>query len=79
MQNKTGDVILDIGANDGTFLKNFKKDKIITIGCEPAKNLKNELKKLPFYDKMISGIKNTCYQFQVNFKIKSNFSYRNVL
>ena len=42
---KSGDVILDIGANDGTFLKYFKKDKIITIGCEPAKNLKNELKK----------------------------------
>ena len=29
---KSGDVILDIGANDGTFLKYFKKDKIITIG-----------------------------------------------
>ena len=42
---KSGDVILDIGANDGTFLKYFKKDKIITIGCEPAKNLKSELKK----------------------------------
>jgi hypothetical protein len=42
---KSGDVILDIGANDGTLLKYFKKDKIITIGCEPAKNLKNELKK----------------------------------
>ena len=42
---KPGDVILDIGANDGTFLKYFKQDKIITIGCEPANNLKNELKK----------------------------------
>ncbi len=42
---KSGDVILDIGANDGTLLKNFKKDGIITVGCEPAKNLKNELKK----------------------------------
>jgi len=42
---KSGDVILDIGANDGTFLKYFKKDKITTIGCEPAINLKNELKK----------------------------------
>ena len=41
---KPGDVILDIGANDGTFLKYFKKDKIITIGCEPANNLKSELK-----------------------------------
>ena len=42
---KSGDVILDIGANDGTLLKYFKKDKIITIGCEPANNLKSELKK----------------------------------
>tara|TARA_B100001057_G_scaffold302369_1_gene302575 strand:+ start:9713 stop:10951 length:1239 start_codon:yes stop_codon:yes gene_type:complete len=42
---KPGEVILDIGANDGTLLKYFKKDKIITIGCEPAKNLKKELKK----------------------------------
>lgn len=40
-----GDVVLDIGANDGTLLKYFKKDKIITIGCEPANNLKKELKK----------------------------------
>ena len=42
---KPGDVILDIGANDGTLLKYFKKDNIITIGCEPANNLKSELKK----------------------------------
>ena len=42
---KPGDVVLDIGANDGTLLKYFKKEKIVTIGCEPATNLKNELKK----------------------------------
>ena len=42
---KPGDVILDIGANDGTLLKYFKKDRIVTIGCEPANNLKYELKK----------------------------------
>ncbi len=42
---KKGDVVLDIGANDGTLLKNFKKDKIITIGCEPANNLQKELRK----------------------------------
>ena len=42
---KAGDVILDIGANDGTFLKYFKKDRIVTIGCESANNLKDELKK----------------------------------
>ena len=39
-----GDVVLDIGANDGTLLKNFRK-KYVTIGCEPAKNLQKELKK----------------------------------
>ena len=39
------DVILDIGANDGTLLKYYKKRKIKTIGCEPAKNLKKQLKK----------------------------------
>tara|TARA_B110000037_G_C17124208_1_gene507263 strand:- start:4767 stop:5984 length:1218 start_codon:yes stop_codon:yes gene_type:complete len=42
---KTNDLILDIGANDGTFLNYFKKDGILTIGCEPAKNLQKDLKK----------------------------------
>ena len=42
---KKGDTILDIGANDGTLLKYFKNDGYTTIGCEPAKNLTNELKK----------------------------------
>ena len=40
-----GDTILDIGANDGTLLKYFKKDKYITIGCEPAKNLTKFLRR----------------------------------
>jgi len=38
------DVVLDIGANDGTLLKYYNKN-IKTIGCEPAKNLVSELKK----------------------------------
>ena len=42
---KKRDVVLDIGANDGTLLKYFKNKKYITIGCEPAKNLQKELKK----------------------------------
>ena len=41
---KKNDTVLDIGANDGTLLKNFKK-KYITIGCEPAQNLIKNLKK----------------------------------
>ena len=40
-----GDTILDIGANDGTLLKYFKKEKYITIGCEPAKNLTKFLRR----------------------------------
>ena len=39
------DVVLDIGANDGTLLSYYKKNKFITIGCEPAKNLQRFLKK----------------------------------
>ncbi len=42
---KKNDIVLDIGANDGTLLKYFKNKNFKTIGCEPAKNLKNELKK----------------------------------
>jgi len=41
---KKNDVVLDIGANDGTLLKYYKKN-LITIGCEPAKNLTQNLKK----------------------------------
>jgi hypothetical protein len=42
---KKNDVVLDIGANDGTLLKYYKKKKFITIGCEPAKNLQKPLEK----------------------------------
>ena len=42
---KKDDVILDIGANDGTLLKYYKQKKFKTIGCEPARNLKKQLKK----------------------------------
>ena len=42
---KPKDVILDIGANDGTLLKYYKKRNFITIGCEPAKNLQKPLQK----------------------------------
>ena len=42
---KKNDVVLDIGANDGTLLKYYKEKKFITIGCEPAKNLQKPLEK----------------------------------
>ena len=51
------DTILDIGANDGTLLSYFKKEKYITIGCEPAKNLTKFLKKNCKY--VLNGIWNS--------------------
>lgn len=45
LKSKKNNVILDIGANDGTLLKNFNRKKYITVGCEPAKNLKKDLVK----------------------------------
>lgn len=35
----TTDLILDIGSNDGTLLKSFKSQGLITLGIDPAKNL----------------------------------------
>ena len=39
------DLVLDIGANDGTLLNYYKRKKIKTVGCEPAKNFQKLLKK----------------------------------
>ena len=36
---KEGDVVLDIGANDGTLLASYEVDGLIKVGCEPANNL----------------------------------------
>ena len=36
---KSNDVVLDIGANDGTLLASFEDPNLIKIGCEPANNL----------------------------------------
>lgn len=36
---KEGDVVLDIGANDGTLLASYDVPGLIKVGCEPANNL----------------------------------------
>lgn len=36
---KKNDIVLDIGANDGTLLRNYSNDSIIKVGFEPALNL----------------------------------------
>jgi len=43
VKTKKGDIVLDIGANDGTLLKYYPKD-LIRVGCEPANNLIKRLK-----------------------------------
>ncbi len=37
-----GDVVLDIGSNDGTLLRSYQVPGLITVGVEPAKNLAEE-------------------------------------
>ena len=39
-----GDVVLDIGANDGTLLASYTKKGVRLVGCEPANNLIEMLK-----------------------------------
>ena len=42
---KPGDVVLDIGANDGTMLATYTVAGILRVGCEPANNLVDMLRK----------------------------------
>ena len=45
---KKGDIVLDIGANDGTMLKFYPKN-LTRVGCEPANNLIKALKSVTPY------------------------------
>ncbi|MDA2932963.1 class I SAM-dependent methyltransferase [Acidobacteria bacterium AH-259-D05] len=42
---RSGDVVLDIGANDGTLLASYTKEGIRRVGCEPANNLVDLLRR----------------------------------
>ncbi len=60
--------LIEIGSNDGTFLKNFKNTNVKTLGFEPSKNVANISRK--------RGIK-TINQF-FNFKnVKKNKNLKN--
>ncbi len=39
-----GDVVLDIGSNDGTLLRSYTKEGIIRVGVEPAANMRGYYK-----------------------------------
>ena len=42
---KNNSKIIEIGSNDGTFLKNFKDSKINAVGFEPSKNVSDFARK----------------------------------
>ena len=42
---KPGDIVLDIGSNDGTMLRLYEKPGIVRVGVEPASNLAEEGRK----------------------------------
>ena len=42
---KEGDVVLDIGSNDGTLLRSYATPKLVLVGVEPANNLADEGRK----------------------------------
>jgi hypothetical protein len=42
---KAGDVVLDIGSNDGTMLRTYATPGLVRVGVEPASNLAEEGKK----------------------------------
>ncbi|NNL59620.1 MAG: methyltransferase domain-containing protein, partial [Nitrosopumilus sp.] len=41
---KSEDIIIDIGANDGTLLRSYERDDLMLVGFEPAKNLIKDTK-----------------------------------
>ena len=43
---KNKKILIEIGSNDGTFLQNFKRDKIFSIGIEPSTNVANISKRM---------------------------------
>ncbi len=42
---KSGDIVLDIGSNDGTLLRSYATKGLVLVGVEPADNLVDEGKK----------------------------------
>lgn len=42
---KEGDIVVDIGTNDGTLLRSYSPKGLVTVGFEPAANLMEEAKK----------------------------------
>lgn len=41
---KPGDVVLDIGSNDGTLLRSYSKPGLVRVGVEPAENMETYYK-----------------------------------
>ncbi len=44
-QPEDGDIVMDIGCNDGTLLRSYKIPSLKLVGFEPARNLVEEARK----------------------------------
>lgn len=76
------DLVLDIGSNDGTFLKYFKKKKIKVLGIEPALNVskKANIKKIKtinsfFSDNLTKDLLNKSIKPKI---ISANYVFANI-
>ena len=67
---KKNSKIIEIGSNDGTFLRNFKKANYTHLGIEPSKNVANYSKKV---NKI--NVNNEFFSFK-NSKKLINFKYK---
>jgi hypothetical protein len=55
---KSGDVVLDIGCNDGTLLRSYNTDGLVRVGFEPADNL------VPYASEGTDKIVNRYFNFE---------------
>jgi len=68
-KNKKNKIIIDIGSNDGIFLKNFTNSKYWTpIGVEPSKNVANFSRKYG-----LKNIINDFFNYKLSLKILKKF------
>ncbi len=70
---KKNDLVIDVGSNDGTLLSGYKKNGVIKIGIEPAKNLAK------FYQKKKIHLINDFFNFKSAKNIKKKFGCAKVI
>ena len=73
LRKTTNPHVIEIGSNDGTFLKNFLKHDVDVLGIEPAKNLAELSKKLKI--NTLNAFFNLSLAKKTITKTKSRYNY----